>query len=57
MNIEQFVVFLSHNSRDKPAVEFIKGLLERGDLERGERTIPLVRQGRSAFQGNVDVTA
>lgn len=32
--------FLSHNSRDKPAVEVIQGLLERGDLPRGERPIP-----------------
>ena len=32
--------FLSHNSRDKPAVEVVKGLLERGDLQRGERPIP-----------------
>jgi hypothetical protein len=32
--------FLSHNSRDKPAVEVIQGLLERGDLQRGERPIP-----------------
>jgi hypothetical protein len=32
--------FLSHNSRDKPAVEVIQGLLERGNLERGDRPIP-----------------
>ena len=32
--------FLSHNSRDKPAVEVIQGLLERGDLQRRQRPIP-----------------
>ena len=32
--------FLSHNSRDKPAVEVIQGLLERGNPERGDRPIP-----------------
>jgi len=32
--------FLSHNSRDKPAVEVIQGLLERGDLQRADRPIP-----------------
>ena len=40
MRTEQFVVFLSHNSRDKPAVELVKGLLERGDPDHGERPIP-----------------
>ncbi|MCY2995971.1 MAG: TIR domain-containing protein [Planctomycetota bacterium] len=40
MPTDQSDVFLSHNSLDKPAVEAIKGLLERGDLERGERPIP-----------------
>ena len=39
-NSEIAKTFLSHNSRDKPAVEVIKGLLERGDLQRGERAIP-----------------
>ena len=32
--------FLSHNSRDKPAVEVIKSQLERGNSERGEGSIP-----------------
>src|SRR6516225_4093178 len=31
MNAENIDVFLSHNSLDKPAVEAIKGMLERGD--------------------------
>ncbi len=39
-NAEIAKTFLSHNSRDKPAVEVIQGLLERGDLQRADRPIP-----------------
>lgn len=38
--VEISKTFLSHSSRDKPAVEVIKGLLERGDTERRLRPIP-----------------
>ena len=39
-NSEISRTFLSHNSRDKPAVEVIQRLLEHGNLQRGEAPIP-----------------
>ena len=39
-NPEIAKAFLSHNSQDKPAVETLKGLLERGDSQLTEPPIP-----------------